>query len=508
VEVATGRLLGETALDETIGDTDRNLQDLVQVLNMPVGLPDVLASDGENLYMRSQKLTPDGQIETPTPQPTEPAKLAQMQEGEDRHLFCPNGFLDGDWLHRSYWIYGRRYSSGCNWYHRAGQFTPAGRILSFDDKGVYGFGRRPEYFEWSVPMEYHVFACDRNPVVTGSRAGKVEGAISVNKSPSLSPKGTPLSVSAWVLLRGKRGAIVARGGASHGYGLLVEKGAPVFVLRIGTKAVTVAGPPLAANTWVHVAGVLDGDQVARLYVDGKEAGQTKAPSFLVADPNEAMQVGIDAGSPLGDYEKGTLLDGAIDEVRIYSRALAPDEVATLASSDAGPGDGLVLRYSFDGGQANDLTGNENHGTVDSTPTVGRFGAAMSFGATPADRKGQPQLIPKVKFVHRWSQIPPIYGRALVKASDALLVAGPPDVVDEEEAYQRPHDDDIKQKLARQDRALAGAEGALLLVLSPEDGRELGRAQLAAPPVWDGMAVADGAVFVSTTDGKISCWRAR
>jgi len=114
----------------------------------------------------------------------------------------------------------------------------------------------------------------------------------------------------------------------------------------------------------------------------------------------------------------------------------------------------------------------------------------------------------VKFTHRWSQTPPIYGRALVNAADALFVAGPPDVVDEEEAYQRPHDQDIKEKLARQDRAMTGAEGALILALAHEDGRELGRMELAAPPVWDGMAVRQSALFISTTDGKISCWRGK
>jgi outer membrane protein assembly factor BamB len=507
IDAKTGELVSETVMNETIDGTNRNLQELVEVLNMPVGLPDVLSSDGKNVYMRSQRLTLDGKIQTPTPQPTEPAKLAAMQEGEDRHLFCPNGFLDGDWLHRTYWIFGRRYSSGCNWYHRAGQFTPAGRILSFDDKGVYGFGRRPEYFEWSVPMEYQVFACDRDPKITGARAGVVKGVISVSKSPSLSPKGTPLSVSAWVLLRSKQGAVLARGGASHGYGILIEKRKPAFALRLANKLAMVTGPDaLPLNTWVHLAGVLAPDKTARLYVNGKLVGETQAPSFIAADPNEGMQIGIDAGSPLGEYKKGVLLNASIDEVRIYSRALSDGEVGLLARSAEGPSNGLALRYSFDGGKANDLSGNGNEGTMDCTPTAGRFGAAMSFGETATDRKGKPLLRPKVKFAYRWSQIPPIYGRALVKTADAILVAGPPDVVDEEEAYQRPHDTDIKQKLARQDRAMAGSEGALLLALAAGDGRELGRAKLAAPPVWDGMAVRGNAVFLSTIDGKVSCWR--
>lgn len=506
VDVASGQLLSETVLDETVGDTDQNLQDLIKVLNMPVGLPDVLSSDGTNIYMRSQRLTLDGKIEVPKPQPNEPTKIAEDQAGDDRHLFCPSGFLDGDWLHRSYWLFGRRYSSGCNWYHRAGQFTPAGRILSFDDNHVYGFGRRPEYFEWSVPMEYQVFACDRDPVLGGNRAGVVAGAVSVDKSPSLDPKNQPLTLALWVRISQDQGVILARGGASHGYGLLLEGGTPVFALRLANKLETVTGPPLPKDTWIHLAAVLGEDKVARLYVNGQQVGEKTVASLVQGDPNEAMQIGTDTGSPVGDYKQGTPLTGAVDEVRIYRRALTAAEIAGLATAPEGPTDGLTLYFSFDGGNANDLSGNGNHGTVDCAQTPGRFGAALAFGAPATDRKGAPVLRPKVRFTHTWSQIPPIYGRALVNAADALYLAGPLDVVDEEEAFRRPYDEDIRQALARQDRILAGSEGAVLLALSREDGHELGRVALAAPPVWDGMIARPGELLVSTTDGKVTCWR--
>ena len=50
--------------------------------------------------------------------------------------------------------------------------------------------------------------------------------------------------------------------------------------------------------------------------------------------------------------------------------------------------------------------------------------------------------------------------------------------------------------------IAGSEGDLR-VLSTEDGRVLLNRKLPAP-LWDGMAVAQGRLFVSTADGKLLC----
>ena len=64
------------------------------------------------------------------------------------HLFAPMGFLDGNWWHRSYWIYGSdpvcmppANESGWQIWPRVGNMVPAGRILSVDEKTVFGYGR-------------------------------------------------------------------------------------------------------------------------------------------------------------------------------------------------------------------------------------------------------------------------------------------------------------------------------------------------------------------------------
>ena len=78
--------------------------------------------------------------------------------GGGKHLFSPNGFLDDAWMHRSYWLYGKNYAGGCSWWHQAGRFAPAGRILAFDEHNVYGFGRKPHYFLWTSALEYQLFS--------------------------------------------------------------------------------------------------------------------------------------------------------------------------------------------------------------------------------------------------------------------------------------------------------------------------------------------------------------
>ncbi|NQT13724.1 MAG: PQQ-binding-like beta-propeller repeat protein, partial [Planctomycetes bacterium] len=509
VKVTTGEILSETVLDGKIPITGEDIQSLTKVLNMPVALPDVLSTDGRYAYMRSQRFGLDGRYELPTPQPTDPTKLARAQEGDDRHLFCPTGYLDGSWFHRAYWLFGRRYSSGCNWWSRAGKYTPAGRLLTFDDRRVYGFGRGPEYFAWSVPMEYHLFAADRDPKTDPQRPAPVAGGIAIGGSDSLNPKGQPLTVSAWIKPESGNGVIIARGGASHGYGLILRSGKAKFTLRIGGKLQEIEGGEIRPKAWQHVAGVLGADKSMHLYLDGTQVAEGNSIGLIAANPNEGMQIGIDSGSPLGDYKKSTALKGVIDDVRIYHRPLNATEIALLTRSEnAAPTEGLVLYYSFNTDDALDQSGNGNHGAVGATPVDGKWGRAMVLGAPPVDRRGKVKLRRQVTFTHRWSRPSPIYARAMVNTPGTLFVAGPRDVIDEEDTYKRPHDPDVKKLLAAQDAIMNGTQGALLLAVSRDTGQELNRVKLSSPPVWDGMAGTQGDLYICTLDGAVTCLKQR
>ena len=83
------------------------------------------------------------------------------------HLFSATGFLDDNWFHRSYWVYGNSFLEGCSvpsggWFEM-GRISPSGKMLCFDDTNVYGYGQFPEYSKWSTPLRYSLFSMDKKP---------------------------------------------------------------------------------------------------------------------------------------------------------------------------------------------------------------------------------------------------------------------------------------------------------------------------------------------------------
>jgi hypothetical protein len=99
-------------------------------------------------------------------------------------------------------------------------------------------------------------------------------------------------------------------------------------------------------------------------------------------------------------------------------------------------------------------------------------------------------------------------RSLVLAEDRLFVAGPPDVMNEEETFQRLIDRDprVQKLLKEQDEALDGKKGAKLLVISVQEGSTLAEYELPSLPSWDGMAAAGGQLYIVTEDGTIICMK--
>jgi outer membrane protein assembly factor BamB len=290
LDPGTGRKISETVLDENDPQTGENLQVHVKGLNMPAALPDVLSSDGRYLYMRTQRFDLQG-IRLHIAQ-TE----VEDQSGDGAHLFSGGGFLDGSWFHRSYWMYGKSIASGANGWFLAGRVAPAGRILAAGESSVYGYGRLPEYYRWSTPLEYHLFRADKKPEIVSNL--------------------TPLS-----------------------------------------------------------------------------------------------------------------------------KAL---------------------------------------------------------------RRTEKCDVPVVKPTYDWSRQTPLYARAMVLADKTLFIAGPCDIIDEEEVYKRPEDPSIQDKLHEQVAALEGGKGALLCAVSASNGERLSRYELETVPVWDGMAAANGRLYVSLENGDVLC----
>jgi len=163
LDPVTGNKLNEVVLDDRDPETGQNLQIHVKGLNMPVALPDILSSDGQYIYMHSQRFDLQGNREEIPPYSANNNEQGSQQYGVGMHLFCPTGFLDDTYMHRTYWVWGRKWASGAGGYHRAGAYAPAGRIMTVGDTRVYGFGRQPQYFKWTTPLEYHLFCAEKYP---------------------------------------------------------------------------------------------------------------------------------------------------------------------------------------------------------------------------------------------------------------------------------------------------------------------------------------------------------
>jgi outer membrane protein assembly factor BamB len=529
LDAASGSKLAEELYDDKDPETGRDLQERLQTLQMPVGLNDILSSDGKWTYLRTQKIGPDGKRVEIGPVSGNAVQQGASQRGEGAHLFAPMGFLDDSWFHRSYWVYGRSFAGGHNGYYQAGKYTPAGRILVFNNDKVFGYGREPQYYKWTTTMEHQLFSADRSAPDVAPQDGEDGPKKKKNKSPQLpgvkfpdspklDPSGKPITVEAWILADHRNGVILAHGGPQNGYALALRDGEPVFYLRSEGALTTASAKAPLTEGWHHLAGVLDKDLSLRIYVDGRPSGEATATSLLHKKPAQPLEVGVDSGGSVGDYPEAFGFKGLIDELAVAFRALTPEEIRQhAATADSRAAIDTALACSFDKGDARDSSGNALHGVASGVDNgKGKNGGALWFRAAKSNEKGNqstasgrgPAKTENGSFVQfDWNRYVPVMTQAMAMAGSRVLVAGPPDLVNEEYAFERLSQKDpaIHHDLAEQDAALMGERGATVQMVGIQDGEVAGEFPLDRPPVWDGMAIAHGRIFVSTTDGKVQCY---
>jgi hypothetical protein len=197
------------------------------------------------------------------------------------------------------------------------------------------------------------------------------------------------------------------GGTTHTHiNFLFRAGAPIEqIQQIWSTS------QLYPGTWHHVVAKRDSTGLS-IYIDG-QLDNTEASSPRNADSNVPVKFGfIDTWVP-GDFN----MDGNIDDVRIYNRALSSSEVAALydlerpnttlsgdvsysggqtglthvllqATGPAGLSDGLVGYYPFTNGSLDDSSGQGNHGTAEGAPIPvngfdGLLGGALAFDGDDA-----------------------------------------------------------------------------------------------------------------------------
>lgn len=162
LDALSGELLHESILDRIDDRTGEDLHGGVERLNMPVGLPDLLGSDGTRLFMRSEVLDKQGKRLGQAPHSTEPIEVILQRPEADAHLYAPSGFAEDNWWHRTYWNYGSVFTGGHDGFYQAGRFTPSGRILVHDGDNVYGYGRKQNFLRWISTIEYQLFSAPRD----------------------------------------------------------------------------------------------------------------------------------------------------------------------------------------------------------------------------------------------------------------------------------------------------------------------------------------------------------
>ena len=105
---------------------------------------------------------------------------------------------------------------------------------------------------------------------------------------------------------------------------------------------------------------------------------------------------------------------------------------------------------------------------------------FAVAAEPKDRQAWAEAQEgKSAIRYRWRRNIPLLGRAMLLAGKTLWVAGPPDLV--------------RQNDAEASAALAGSQGGLLWAVAVADGQTLAEYKLDAPPVFDGMAASRRAI---------------
>jgi hypothetical protein len=454
------------------------------------------------------------------------------------------GFLDDSWFHRSYWVYGKSFAGGHNGYYQAGKYTPEGRILVHDKDNVYGFAREAKYYKWTTTMEHQLFSASKSaPEVEvqendgPKKKAANEPATTPNvrfSSDKLPVGNTALTIEMWILPDGRDGTLAQHGGGRMGYLLALQDGRPGFSIR--TKPETVftaeAQKPLDEG-WHHLAAVLTDGGIIRLFVDGQPAAEQKIQGLITGQPALGLQLGAANNSQVSTFGKGAPYTGLIDQFAVFSRALSESEIVDHATSANAikTAKGARLVATFDNGNARDESGNGNDGVLSGVETgKGKVAAALWFQraggkesalARGKRKPGAPNVsanapAPDAKsatpnkgsFVqHNWAHPVPVLLRAMAMGGKSVFVSGPPDMIDEEYAFEKmaQKDASVLEQLKEQDEALDGKRGASLFAVSTETGRMGSEIRLKSPPVWDGMAVAQGRLYMATVDGKVICY---
>lgn len=188
---------------------------------------------------------------------------------------------------------------------------------------------------------------------------RIPGSVSINPS-------TAFTYALWAKKLGAGSAepqniILDRGSNSLN---LCSSGQIRFTLVTSNGTTQLAGgscPP--TDEWNHYVITYDGS-TAKLFYNGQQIATTSA-SGTVTNSGDPLTIG-------GDFSGSSFFQGLIGDVRIYNRALSQSEITAIHTGFP-ENDGLAGYWTFDEGEgttANDISGNNNTGTLMNGNTAG------------------------------------------------------------------------------------------------------------------------------------------
>ena len=135
--------------------------------------------------------------------------------------------------------------------------------------------------------------------------------------PKASPQiaGKPLDIRCDVTPQATDGVILAQGGDQRGYALYLKAGRPVFGVRENGE-LYVAAAPDAPKGRFSLQARLETSGVLTLAVNGKIVAHGKAPGVIAVQPQDALSIGEDVLSAVGDYPSPNPLKGKVENVQI------------------------------------------------------------------------------------------------------------------------------------------------------------------------------------------------
>lgn len=118
-------------------------------------------------------------------------------------------------------------------------------------------------------------------------------------------------------------------GSPNGYSLALNGGTLEFKASTTTnRTFTLNGPALPRQRWVHVAATYDGAN-ARIYFDGVEQAVAPLIGNIVHNSHDAC-----IGNDNWPGSRAYAVNGLLDEVEVYARGLAADEVDAIYTAGA------------------------------------------------------------------------------------------------------------------------------------------------------------------------------